>query len=209
MPEEKNFFVRNMKWIIVLVIIVLLALWAVSKYNFFIRVGEQITAQWAQVENQYQRRFDLIPNIVNTVKGVAQQEQDVFLGIADARTRYSGATTADQKAQAASQVESALGRLLVIAENYPSLQSSQAYRDLIVSLEGTENRITVERQKYNELVRVFDTNVKTFPTSLLASMFGISERAYFNVPAANQVVPNVNFETVPVGTPTPENPAVN
>src|SRR6185503_7458171 len=109
----------------------------------------------------------LIPNIVNTVKGVAKQEQDVFLAIADARTRYSGAVTPDQKAAAATQVESALGRLLVIAEAYPTLQSSQAYRDLIVTLEGTENRITVERQKYNDLVRVFDTNVKTFPTSIL------------------------------------------
>jgi LemA protein len=164
-----------------------------GKYNFFVAQGEQVTAQWAQVENQYQRRFDLIPNIVETVKGVAQQEQTVFGDIAEARTRYSGAVTADQKAQAATQVESALGRLLVIAENYPVLQSSQAYRDLIVSLEGTENRISVERMKYNDLVRVFDTNVKTFPTSILAKMFGIAEREYFNVPEANQVTPKVDF----------------
>lgn len=191
--QEKNFFQRNMKWIIVLAVIVVIALWIVSKYNSFIIQGEQITAQWAQVENQYQRRFDLIPNIVNTVKGVAKQEQTVFGDIAEARTRYSGAVTADQKAQAATQVESALGRLLVIAENYPVLQSSQAYRDLIVSLEGTENRITVERQKYNDLVRVFDTNVKTFPTSIVANLFNVSERAYFNVPAENQAAPKVNF----------------
>ena len=209
MPPEKNFFQRNMKLVVIIGIIVIIVLWAVAKYNFFIKAGEQITAQWAQVENQYQRRFDLIPNIVNTVKGVAKQEQTVFGDIAEARTRYSGATTPDQKAQAATQVESALGRLLVIAEAYPTLQSSQAYRDLIVTLEGTENRITVERQKYNELVRVFDTSVKTFPTSITAKIFGVSERAYFNVPEANQVVPNVNFETVPAGTPTPENPAVN
>ena len=193
MQEEKNFFQRNMKWIIAVAIIVILALWIVSAYNTFVRGGEQITAQWAQVENQYQRRFDLIPNIVNTVKGVAKQEQTIFGDIAEARTRYSGATTANAKAQAATQVESALGRLLVIAENYPTLQSSQAYRDLIVSLEGTENRITVERQKYNELVRVFDTNVKTFPTSIVASVFGVTERAYFNVPTENQAVPKVDF----------------
>ena len=191
--EETNFFKRNMKWIVVLVVVVALVLWVVAKYNFFIKTGEQIIAQWAQVENQYQRRFDLIPNIVNTVKGVAKQEQDVFGMIADARTRYAGATTPDQKAQAATQVESALSRLLVIAEAYPVLQSSQAYRDLIVSLEGTENRITVERQKYNDLVRVFDTSVKTFPSSLMAKMFGISERAYFDVPKDNQVVPKVDF----------------
>lgn len=192
--EEKNFLQRNMKWIIIVGVIVVLALWAVSKYNFFVRTGEGITAQWAQVENQYQRRFDLIPNIVNTVKGVAKQEQEVFGAIAEARTRYSGATNPDDKAKAATEVESALGRLLVIAENYPVLQSSQAYRDLIVSLEGTENRITVERQKYNDLVRVYDTNVKTFPTSLVAKMFGVTEKAYFNVPTENQVAPKVDFE---------------
>src|SRR3989338_1755774 len=182
-----------MKWIIALVVIVVIVGWGVSKYNSFVVQGEQITAQWAQVENQYQRRFDLIPNIVETVKGVAGQEQAVFGQIAEARTRYSGATSANDRAGAASQVEGALGRLLVIAENYPVLQSSQAYRDLIVSLEGTENRISVERMKYNDLVRVFDTNVKTFPTSILAGIFGIDERAYFEVPKENQVTPKVDF----------------
>lgn len=191
--EEKNFFQRNMKWIVVVGVLVVIFAWVVSKYNGFITVGEQITAQWAQVENQYQRRFDLIPNIVNTVKGVAKQEQTVFGEIAEARTRYSGATTANAKAAAATQLESSLARLLVIAEAYPVLQSSQAYRDLIVSLEGTENRITVERQKYNDLVRVFDTNVKRFPTSLVAKVFGVTERAYFDVPKENQTAPKVDF----------------
>ena len=191
--EEKNFFQRNMRWVIIGAVVVIVLLWGVSKYNFFVRTGEQVTAQWAQVENQYQRRFDLIPNIVETVRGVAKQEQDVFGAIAEARTRYSGALTADEKAKAASQVESALGRLLAIAENYPTLQSSQAYRDLIVFLEGTENRLSVERMKYNDLVRVFDTNVKTFPTSILAKLFGVEEKAYFDVPAENQVVPKVDF----------------
>ena len=188
-----NFFQKHKTLIIVLIVLVILIGWTVSKYNIFVTQGEQITAQWAQVENQYQRRFDLIPNIVNTVKGVAKQEQAVFIAIAEARTRYSGATTPDQKAQAATQVESALGRLLVIAENYPVLQSSQAYRDLIVSLEGTENRISIERMKYNDLVRVFDTNVKRFPTSIIASLFGVIERAYFDVPKENQQAPTVSF----------------
>ena len=191
--ENQNFFQRHKMGIIVVIIAVLIIFWGIGGYNSFVRGGEQITAQWAQVENQYQRRFDLIPNIVNTVKGVAKQEQTVFGDIAEARTRYAGATTPDQKAQAASQLESGLGRLLVIAENYPVLQSSQAYRDLIVSLEGTENRISVERMKYNDLVRVFDTNVKTFPTSILAKLFGATERAYFDVPQENQTTPAVNF----------------
>ncbi|MFZ2522161.1 MAG: LemA family protein [Minisyncoccia bacterium] len=184
---------KSKTWIIILVVVVLLAIWTVTGYNRFIRVGEQVTAQWAQVENQYQRRFDLIPNLVETVKGVAKQETAVFLAIAEARTKYSGALTADEKAKAASQVESALGRLLAIAENYPNLQSSQSYRDLMTSLEGTENRISVERMKYNDLVRVFDTSVKTFPSSILAKLFGVGERAYFEVPEENQANPQVKF----------------
>jgi LemA protein len=192
-PTQKSFFQRHKVGIIVVVVLALLAIWGVSKYNVFVRQGEAITSAWAQVENQYQRRFDLIPNIVNTVKGVAGQEQKVFGDIADARTRYSGATTPNEKAQAASGVESALGRLLVIAENYPALQSSQAFRDLIVSLEGTENRISTERKKYNDLVQVFNTNVKTFPTSLVAMVFGVGERTYFEVPEANQTAPTVSF----------------
>lgn len=191
--EQKGFVQKNMKWVVILGVLVLLAIWGVGVKNGFVRSNEAITSQWAQVENQYQRRFDLIPNIVNTVKGVAAQETAIFTAIAEARTRYSGATTPDQKAQAASQVEGALGRLLVIAEAYPTLQSSQAYRDLIVSLEGTENRISVERMKYNDLVKGFNTDVKVFPSSLVAMIFGIDERAYFEVSDEAATVPVVNF----------------
>jgi len=190
---QSSFFSRHKVGIIVALVVVFLALWGVSKYNSLVTQSEAITAQWAQVENQYQRRFDLIPNIVNTVKGVAKQEQTIYTEIAEARTRYSGAVTADEKAQAATQVEGALGRLLVIAENYPVLQSSQAYRDLIVSLEGTENRISVERMKYNQMVQTYDTSIKRFPTSVLAGLFGMGAHAYFDVPEANQAAPTVNF----------------
>ena len=191
--QEKGFLQRNMKWLVVLGVLVLLAFWAIGVKNSFVTGGEAITSQWAQVENQYQRRFDLIPNIVNTVKGVAKQETTVFTAIADARTKYSGATTPDERAQAASQVESALGRLLVIAEAYPTLQSSQAYRDLIVSLEGTENRLATERMKYNDLVRGYNTKVKVFPSSLVAKMFGVEEKAYFEVSDEAKVNPTVDF----------------
>lgn len=191
--QEQNFFQRHMGWIIAIGVIVILAVWGIGSYNSFVTQNEQITSQWAQVENQYQRRFDLIPNIVATVKGVAKQEQAVFGEIADARTRYAGATTVDQKAAAAGQVESALGRLLVIAENYPVLQSSQAYRDLIVSLEGTENRISVERMKYNELIRGYNTSVQRFPTSILARIFGFTQHEYFNAPQEAQTAPKVDF----------------
>ncbi|MBA3733011.1 LemA family protein [Patescibacteria group bacterium] len=190
---NQSFFQRNMKWIVVVGVILLVLVWGVSKKNSFVTQNEQINVQWAQVENQYQRRFDLIPNIVESVKGVAKQETAVFGAIAEARTRYSGAVTPDQKAQAASQMESALGRLLVISENYPVLQSSQAYRDLITELEGTENRISVERMKYNQEVKTLNTSVKVFPSSLVASLFGVKERAYFEVPKEAQVVPSVKF----------------
>lgn len=191
--EQTSFFQRNKILLIVLGIAVLLGIWVFNTYNSFVKGNEAITSQWAQVENQYKRRFDLIPNIVSTVKGVAKQEQEVFNNIADARTKYAGAVTTNEKAQAASQMEGALARLLVIAENYPVLQSSQAYRDLIVTLEGTENRISVERMKYNDLVRSLNTGVKTFPRSLVAKMFGVSERAYFEIPEAETQVPKVEF----------------
>ena len=190
---NENFWQKNKKVLIVVAVVVFLAFWVVGKYNSFVTQNEAITNQWAQVENQLQRRFDLIPNIVATVKGVAKQEQDVFGAIADARTKYAGAQSPDAKAQAAGQVETALGRLLVIAENYPTLQSSQAYRDLIVSLEGTENRISVERKNYNDLVRNLNTSVKRFPSSVVASLFGVKERAYFEVADNAKEVPKVDF----------------
>ena len=140
------------------------------------------------------RRFDLIPNLEATVKGLTAQEQKVFGDIATARTHYSGATTVDQKAAAASEVEGALGRLLVITENYPVLQSSQAFRDLMVSLEGTENRISVERMKYNQLVQSYNAGVQVFPSSVFASLFGFHAHTYFEVPTENQKAPVVNFQ---------------
>ncbi len=192
--QEKNFIQRNLGWIVPVGIIAVLVMWGVSVYNGLVSKNVAIDAQWAQVENQLQRRFDLIPNLVATVKGIAGQEQEVFGAIADARTRYSGATTVDAKAQAAGQVESALGRLLVIAENYPQLQSSGAFRDLMVQLEGTENRIATERMNYNNQVKVLNASVKRLPTMLFARIFGINERAYFEVSAEAQTNPTVDFK---------------
>ncbi len=190
---EQNFFQRNKKMLVVFGVIVLVCIWLVSSYNGFVSYNEKVTGQWSQVENQLQRRFDLIPNLVSTVKGVAGQEQKVFGDIAEARTRYSGASNINQKAQYASQVESALSRLLVIAENYPTLQSSGAFRDLMVQLEGTENRIAVERMKYNELVKTFNVKVKSFPSNVMAKIFGFGEKTYFEVTDEAKVVPKVDF----------------
>lgn len=191
--QEKNFIQRNLGWIIPVGIVLILVVWGISTYNRLVSQNVAIDAQWAQVENQLQRRFDLIPNLVNTVKGIASQEKDVFTAIADARTRYSGATTPDERAKAAGQVESALGRLLVITENYPQLQSSQSFRDLMVQLEGTENRIAVERMNYNNQVKTLNTAVKRFPTMIFASIFGVNERAYFEVTEEAQQNPTVDF----------------
>lgn len=191
--EQKNFFQRNWGWILVIAVVLLCVNWVWGQYNRLVVSNEKIDSQWAQIDNQLQRRFDLIPNVVNTVKGVSKQEQDVFGAIAEARTRYSGAVTSNEKAQAANQVESALGRLLVIAENYPQLQSSQAYRDLMVTLEGTENRLSVERKNYNDMVKEYNVEVKRFPASLIARLFGFEDRSYFEVQDSAKVNPTVDF----------------
>jgi LemA protein len=190
---EKNFWQRNKVVLIILAVIIVLALWVVGKYNSFIRQNEAITGQWAQVDNQLQRRFDLIPNVIATVKGDAKQEKDLITEITQARTHYAGAANTDQKALAATQVESSLARLLVITENYPAHNSEQSFRDLTVELEGTENRIAVERMKYNDLVKSLNAGVKVFPSSIVASIFGVKERAYFQVTDEAKVVPKVDF----------------
>lgn len=180
--------------LIALAVVVLLALWAYSSYNKLIPLNEQADAQWAQVETAYQRRLDLIPNLVNATKAVLGQEQAVFGEIAEARTRYAGATTPDAKAAAASSLETSLGRLLVITENYPQLASSGTVRDLMTSLEGTENRINVERGRFNDIVQTYNTKVKTFPTNLIAGLFGFHQRSYFKAADTAAVAPTVNLQ---------------
>lgn len=177
--------------IVVVVIIIVVAL--MGMYNSLVTKSQAIDAQWAQVETQYQRRFDLIPNLVNTVKGMMKQEQTVFQAIADARTKYGSAKSVDAKAAAAGEVESALGRLLAVVENYPELKSSQNVTSLMDELAGTENRISVERRRYNELVRDYNTQIKTFPTNMLAGMFGFSEKAYFQSVSGADQAPKVEF----------------
>ncbi len=164
-----------------------------SLYNGLVKANENITGQWAQVETQYQRRFDLIPNLVNSVKGIMNQEKKVFGDLANARTRYAGATNTDDKVKAANDVESSLSRLLVVVENYPQLRSSETVLTLMAQLEGTENRISVERSRYNDMVRIYDTRIKGFPANVFAPIFGFKEKSYFqSQPGANKV-PGVNF----------------
>lgn len=179
--------------IIVLGVVVLLGLYVWTGYNNFVKANEGVDNQWAQVETQYQRRFDLIPNLVNSVKGIMAQEQKVFGDLAEARTRYSGATSVSDKVAAANQVEGALGRLLVVMENYPQLKSAETVQTLMVQLEGTENRISVERGRYNNAVKDFNVMAKRFPSSVIAAIFGFGEKAYFESATGAENAPNVSF----------------
>lgn len=187
---KSNFF----KWGIALAVLVMVALWVVGSYNSFVALNQKVDTQWAQVENQLERRFALVPNLVNSVKGATAQEQEVFTKIAEARTRYSGAQSVDQKVAAANEYQSALARLLVITENYPQLKSIDSFNNLMAELSGTENRIAVERGRFNEAVGEFNVAVKRIPGALVASLFGFDTRELFEASSAAQNAPEVNFE---------------
>ena len=162
-------------------------------YNTFVSQEEAIKAQWAQVENQLQRRNDLIPNLVETVKGTAQQEKDVFGQIADSRAKLAGAQTPGERMQAANEQSTALARLLVVVENYPELRSNASFNRLIDELAGTENRLAVERMRYNERVQAYNTSRRQFPSNVTAGIFGFKEHPLFNAPPEAERVPRVNF----------------
>jgi LemA protein len=163
-------------------------------YNKFTAQEEAIKAQFAQVDNQLQRRNDLIPNLVETVKAYAQQEKDVFGAIADARAKMAGAQTPGDKIAAANAESTALGRLFVVMEAYPQLKSNETFATLMSQLEGTENRLSTERGRYNDLVRAYDTSRKQFPANITAKMFGFKEYPYYEVPKEAKAVPKVDFK---------------
>lgn len=175
-------------------IILLAAISSWTAYNGLVSSSESVDAQWKQVETQYQRRFDLIPNLVESVKGAMAQETAVFGALADARTKYGSASTASDRAAAATGVESALSRLLVVMENYPQLKSIETTQTLMAQLEGTENRISVERMRYNEGAMSYNVRVKRFPGMIFASMFGFSEKKYFEATSGSENAPKVDFK---------------
>ena len=178
-----------------LVAIVLMAAVGLSgcSYNRFVGQEEAIKTQWAQVENQLQRRNDLIPNLVETTKGIAQQEQEVFGRIAESRAKMAGARTPEERMAAANDQSSALARLLVVVENYPQLRSSESFNRLMDELSGTENRIAVERMRYNERVQQYNTSRRSFPSNVTAGIFGFKEYQLFDAPTAAEQVPRVDF----------------
>ena len=175
---------------------IVLALLASSgcSYNRFTAQEEAIRAQWGQVENQLQRRNDLIPNLVETVQGYAQQERDVFEAIANARAQMAGASTPAEQIAAANAESSALGRLLVVVENYPDLKSNETFARLMDELAGTENRLATERMRYNERLQEYNTLRRRFPSNITAAVFGFEEYPYFDAPESAETVPSVDFE---------------
>lgn len=169
--------------------------WLWGSYNTLVTVSAQTDTSWASVQTEYQRRFDLIPNLVAATKGTMAQEQAVFGAIATARTHYSGAVSgsADQ-ANAASQYQSAIGRLLVVMENYPVLQSNSTVQSLMSELSGTENRVQVGRDRYNQAVQTYNITIKQFPKNMIAGMFGYQARLPFAADEAAATAPTVNLD---------------
>ena len=171
----------------------MLSLGPACSYNRFTTQEEAIKAQWGQVENQLQRRNDLIPNLVETVKGFATQEREVFQAIADARAKMAGATTPAEKIAAANAESSALSRLLVVVENYPQLKSNEQFARLQDELAGTENRLSTERGRYNERIQEHNTLRRRFPANMTAKIFGFKEYPYFDAPKSAETLPKVDF----------------
>jgi LemA protein len=174
------------------VVVLALALSGCS-YNTFVSQEEAIKSQWSQVENQLQRRNDLIPNLVESVKGYAAHESGVFQAVADSRAKLAGAKTPADTIAAANEQSSALARLLAVVENYPQLKANESFNRLMDELAGTENRVAVERMRYNERVQEYNTQRRRFPSNVTASVFGFKEYPYFQVPAEAKGVPKVNF----------------
>ncbi len=189
-------------WITVVAVVAIVAIWAVKSYNNLVVAEESVTTEWANVESQYQRRADLIPNLVATVKGYAAHEQETLDAVVSARAKATQVTIDSenltpeklQEFQAAQgAVGSALGRLLAVAESYPDLKANQNFLDLQEQLEGTENRIQVARQKFNSTAQAYNTSIRRFPTNIVAGLFGFDKKAYFEADAGAEKAPQVVF----------------
>ncbi|SEN53499.1 LemA protein [Chitinophaga rupis] len=190
------------KWIIVVVVLVLLGMFGCNKYNGLVKQDENVKNKWGAVQSQYQRRADLIPNLVSTVKGAANFEQTTLTQVIEARAKATQITVnpndltpekIQQFQQAQGQLSSALGRLLAVAESYPQLKANQNFLDLQAQLEGTENRITVARNDFNEAVNGYNSSVRTFPNNIIAGISGFQQKGYFQAQAGSENAPKVQF----------------
>lgn len=193
---------KTKTWIVVLGVLAIIALWVVNAYNAFVAGEEEVESAWSQVENQYQRRADLVPNLVATVKGYAAHEQETLESVVEARAKATQITidpsnaTPEQLAafQAAQgELSQALGRLLAVAESYPDLKANENFRDLQAQLEGTENRIAVARQQFNDTARAYNTKVRRFPTNIIARICGFEKKPYFEAEEGAEKAPKVEF----------------
>ena len=191
MANKKPIYSKPWFWALVAVIVI--AIWLIGTYNSFIAMDQAINNQWAQVETQYQRRIDLIPNVVNTAKGYMQFEQSLLTEITTLRSQWMATSNVDDQVNIGNALDSALGRLIVVYENYPQLQSITAVSSLIGELEGTENRIAVERMRFNDAVKSYNTAVLTFPSNIVANAFGFKQRPYFESQEGAEIAPTVNL----------------
>ena len=169
-------------------------LWAMATYNGLVSQSQAVDSQWANVESSYQRRADLIPNLVSTVKGYMKYESGLLENITALRSQWGAAKTTEDKIASGSAMDSAISRLLVVAENYPELKASESTSRLMDELAGTENRISVERMRYNDAAKGYNTAIKMFPGSFIANMFGFKEKPYFQAQAGAETAPKVNLE---------------
>lgn len=195
-------FLKEHKTIVILAVVALIAMWGVSGYNGLVSMDEGVQTKWADVETQYQRRADLIPNLVNTVKGYAAHENETLQAVVDARAKATSVNidpanmTSEQIArfqEAQDGVSSALGRLLVTVEKYPDLKANENFKELQAQLEGTENRISVARRDYNEASRKYNTALRSFPKNILASIFNFEKKEYFEAQDGSEQAPTVQF----------------
>lgn len=186
-----SFLKSKTTWVVGIIVLLILA--SGSYYNRFTSLGIAADGQWAQVETQLQRRFDLVPNLTASVKGIFAQEQEVFGAIAEARTRYAGAISVEEKVGAANSYESALGRLLVVMEAYPALQSNTNVTRLMDELAGTENRVAVERSRFNSAVQAYNTSIARIPGMLFAKLFGFGPRSLFKAAEGAETAPKVEL----------------
>lgn len=184
--------------VIIVVVVILVAIIAglVSNYNGVVSLSEEVDNKFATIDTMLQRRADLIPNLVNTVKGYTNQEQAVIDSVTDARAKLAGANSVGEKANADQELSTALSNLLVVVENYPDLKSSQNFINLSDELAGTENRIATARKDYNDAVKEYNTKITRFPTNIVSGMFGYGEKEYFQASEGSEEVPTVDFNTV-------------
>lgn len=195
-------FLKKHKTLVIIAVLAIIALWGITGYNGLVGMDEGVQTKWADVETQYQRRADLIPNLVNTVKGYAAHESETLQAVVEARAKATSVNidptniTAEQMAnfqKAQDGVSSALGRLLVTVEKYPDLKANENFRELQAQLEGTENRISVARRDFNEAARKYNTTLRSFPKNILAGMFGFEKKAYFEAQEGSEQAPTVQF----------------